>query len=420
MLQQRQIAQTSFMTGPEDDLITQDVYTTTDDSVVNKTPATDPLDFGAISPISADDLRGGNALASLSDFQVGRIDVAASITSVNGVSTQSGSGGLLSKIGNTVAAAASLVGPSILSRISSGGGLSGIPGLSSVSGLSSVLNNAPAGLKSALNNPLSSSGGVFSSVGGVISRIAPANITSSYQMSNTINSLTGTSTYSIVDHDSTSSLIGNLAKSALSAGMPNAFSSVSGLAGGNSSILTSAATSLLPMIARTGNVGALKDVMSVSNISSSKAGATNLLSTLAMNYILAPSSTANDKSDQYSQITSTFSKYQPGWDSKDRSIPDLEAPTSGQVKIETSIDLTTIQSGSPDFLRTIESGAINSTVPSEKFYTAALAFKPTSPEDALKKSFPMTYTSIASQTQSNTDVVNNVDLSSAYTDYVSG
>lgn len=418
MLQTKSLASTSFISGPEDDLATADVYDIKTDSVINKlAPVSFPIDdsvsaelagglsmASSLPVVSNPLLTGGSSLTA--SALLGSKSITTLSTSVTGAvsSAKSASGGLLSSL--------TAAGPSLLSRLSSGG-LNGIPGLPAggLTSLTSLLGKAglPASLTSSLNAPIGNSLGTIISQNGISSKLGIDKIASSYQISSLINSIVGGATpISIVDKDSTSKLMSSLAGAGMSSGMPNAFSSVSSLAGGDKSILASAGTAALNFAASSGNIGGMKDVVTTVGRSALGPSANNSLTTVASNYRFTGGSTVenvNQSKQDFKDVTSTFTEVKGDWVTVSRTV--INPADHSQTLNQPMIDLSVVNAGSSDFKSMMQQGAMSTPDPDLKYLSMAGMFAPSSPEQELQKSFPLTVTSIQTQSQPLTNLLPN-------------
>jgi len=397
MLVDRSLSPTTFSAGPDEKLITADVYTEQSDNVINSFPSVDlntTADFSSADKTIADDLRGG---------------LAKSVVPADG-------GGLLEKgtkflktgfdaiggLKGAVKIATQVAGPSVLSRLNSGGGLTGIPGLppALAGNLGNVLRQVP-GVNGVLNqNVPNQLGSYITGVNGVQSRISPNNINTSLALSSLINSISNTNS-TVVDKDATTNLIGGVSSAAIRNGVPNAFSATSVLAGANKDIIIAAANNAVRAAMSTGSVAALKDIGTTAGVKVLTSLGSSVLKNTASNYKKPSNATADNMVNEYALIRDSYQEIDPDWAAKVREIPDIGNPTPGATVTDRVIDITTIQNGSPDFLATMETGALNSTVPDEKYYALANAFPSESPELVLKRTFPYAATSVTSQTVPN-------------------
>jgi hypothetical protein len=409
MLTERPIAVTSFMSGPNDDLIVADVYEKQDDNVINKfpdlvVPSIDQNLLAAQDKIIADYFRGvmSKGIPNLAKGSDSSFLSKAKDLYKQGTDALGGA----SNIAN-VYKAVTQPGSSVLQRLATGA-MTGIPGLqgSLTSSLSSMLGNTSGGLSSVLGKPLASGLGTFITSSGITSKIDPKNVLSTYQMSGLINNLTGVNSISINDKTSATSLIGNLAGNAVRSGIPNALSSLQSLAGSNPDILIGASKQVMDAVKSTGSLAGLHDVANTIGSSNVYNADNNVLHTVARNYTAPSNYTTADLLSEYSTTKSTFSTVNPSWNSKTIRVQTLDEagyplydPQGNELyHEETRIDLSVVQSGSPDFLSMIEKGSKSSSDPIDKYFNLSSAFPATSPEASLAEKYPTTVTSIASDT----------------------
>jgi hypothetical protein len=404
MLTNRPLASTTFVAGPQDDLATPDVYEIQSDAVINDLPV--PSAIADVSDITSE-LRGGNAmLANLPtlDSIGGSASAVKSATSGGFLDTVKSYASSMSKaVGGVsgIKALASMSGPSLLARLSSGS-LSGIPGLNGA-GLTSVAtalrNNAmPEEVKRLFNTPIPSVMGTYGQVGTNMVRLPNNSVNQSFQMGSLINNVMGTNNTNIVDKDGTARLIAGLSMGGMSCGMNNSFSSLSTLAGNDQQIILAAANAATRYASGTGNIGGLKDVVTTVGAPALRSVGKSLGKNLSTGYRpsdTAPISNATRLAD-FTDINDTLDAIDPGWMREDRMKVDVA--THLPVVDFPVTDISLIQEGSADFRTTMVKGAINSTDPEKKWLAVGGMFASTSPEAELSRAFPTTVTSIGTQT----------------------
>jgi hypothetical protein len=421
MLNNRALANTTFLSGPDEDLATVDAYEVKDDSVINNLPKINADYLADENAGLGDELRGGLAMSV--KLPINQNGLLAGASTLKDKASSSG-GGLLDKakalgtsalgavggIGGLTKIAAAVAGPSLMSRLG-GGSLTGIPGLNSgsLTSLGSILGNGklPASMTGAFSSPIPSNLGSFAntgSLGGLSSKLLPSQITQSYQMSSLINNVVGGSNpLNIVDKDSTSRLISGLAMGGMSSGLPGSFRSVSTLAGGDRSILASAATAAISFASKSGNIGGIRDIVSVVGKPALSSVSKSTISSVATNFKTTPSTSSNPAQQtrqDFTEVTGAFGDLDEGWMRDDRYKTD---PDSGaQVVDYPVVDISLAREGNSNFCSMMQQGAVGSEGNSDlKYFSMATMFPPSSPEDELKKNFPMTYTSITTDTMPN-------------------
>lgn len=420
MLSDRSLSPTTFAAGPDEQLITSDVYEKNNDDIVNgypalKLPTLDNTDVNQLTSTrldfaiskDLDSLRGGIANSILPSGKSSILDSASKFLK-NGVSAVGGLPGI-------VKAVTSKNGPSLVSRLVAGSGITGIPGISSFTAgnLSNVLKQtASASLGKAINGAIPNKLGTFigSAVStGAMSRLKSNNINTGFNVSSLIGNITG-NTPTVYDKDSTAHLMGVVAGAAIQSGMPGAFSSIASLASGSKDVMFRAAGVAAGIASRSGNVSALKDIGTVVGVGALAGLGSNLLRKTSSNYTSPPNASTTEIVGEWEVINDTYSGINPNWTSKIRDIPDSVNSTPGSTVQERVIDISTIQNGSPDFLRTIETGALNSSNPDDKYLLLASAFKSSIPENSLQRQFPMVATSVNTQTTSNSDTLPKIEF----------
>jgi hypothetical protein len=429
MITNRALAPTTFIAGPEEDLAAPDVYEIKSDAVINKLPLPASV---SVETLTAE-LRGGKSplnlpgiplINPLTTSQVNALDgitidgyTQKQINAMGGVLPGNKSLGFLDTVksfGTTmnkavggvagIRALSKMDTPSLLSRLASGT-LSGVPGLGNT-GLASLTSSLassaiPTELKRFLNTPVPNNLGTFSTIGGTVTRLVPSKINQSYQMSSLINNVMNSPSTNIVDKDGTARLMAGLSMGGMSSGMNNSFSSVLPMAGGDRQVEVAAAMAALKYTGNTGNASGMKDVLNAIGPSNLRSISDSVVKSFSTNY--NPSElrmmTPEDRKTDFQEITHTFDQANPSWLSTDRMKIDLE--TQQPVVDFRVTNLALVSEGSVDFKKTMVSGAISSNDPELKYLAAAGMFPVTSPEEELRKNFPLTFTSITSNTTAN-------------------
>lgn len=410
MLIDRDLSDTTFFAGPEEDLAAVDVYEVKDDAVINDTPALDVSDL-VDAPDYDEEFRGFTLSEDLPEV------VSKSSSGLGGLvdSVKSGAGSLFDKakslgssalnavggLGGLAKIATSVAGPSLLNRLGSGGltGIPGLPGggLSSLTGLLGA-KGLPSIVTSGLNLPIPNKLGTSIGFGnGPLNNILPSQLGGAYQMSSLINNVTGgANPISIVDRDSSSRLMSTLAMGGISSGISNSFSSLLPLAGGNRSIISSAATTCMGYSSKAGNIGAMKDIVLAAGKPAIASVGFDAMCSLSRCFTSSSSQSqqpAKKVQEDFTSITDTFSEIDNSW-MKD-TIGGMPA-----------IDVSLAREGNEEFCSTMQKGALTTTDPDLKYFSMVSAFPPASPEEELRKNFPLTVTNIETNTTPNVEVVN--------------
>lgn len=418
MLPNRALAPTTFLTGPEDSLATADVYEIQSDKVINDTPSPISVDEDAL----ADELRGGQSMVSqlpmlTSDEIRSQAEIATEWKTVGPTSAESSIGGLKSSVASAgggfiatmkqmgssvynalggvsgIKALLNSNGPSLMSRVASGGNL-GIPGLAgsnNLSSLATVLNNknAPQAMQALLNAPIPTQLGAYATNNGVTARLPNNNLTQSYQMGSLVNNVVpGSSPVSIVDKDMTARLISAFAVGGMSSGMPNSFSTVAPLAGGDNAILAKSGQLVINYAAGTGNIKGMGDVVDTVGASNVVGMGPSVFTNFSKNYHADVSATSTP-SQNFTEVTQTFSKIDPDW---------MHAPPSNPAQDYSVVDISMATEGSGDFKSMMQTGSRSADDTSLKCFSMTNMFDLGSPEQQLGKQFPMTATSIKTNT----------------------
>lgn len=444
MVSTRALAPTTFVAGPQEDLATPDVYEIQSDAVINKLPI--PAAIADVSDITGE-LRGGKSMLDNLPMLT-RADAMGASEAIrrsseglkfieNGIYNEStgrwasdlkgkvagavkgDGGGFLDSVKNFgstmskalggvkgITALSKMSGPDLVSRLANGS-LSGIPGLGNsalASAAATLRNNAlPDEVKRLFNTPIPSSLGTFGTVGNQLTKLLPGKITQSYQMTSIINGLVSAPVNGIVDKDGTSRLIAGLTMGGMSAGVNNSFSALAPLANNDVQILLSAAQAGAKYASSTGNVAGLKDVVNTIGSQRLTSIGKSLVKSLSSGYQPSQESTVStkDQVDDFHDIKDTFDMIDPGWMREDRytvnpetNLPVMQFPVS---------DISMVAEGSSDFMNTMVVGAVKSNDSEDKFLAVAAVTPQRSPEEELKINFPMTVTSVKTNTKpSNT------------------
>jgi hypothetical protein len=419
MLTKQALAPTTFTAAPTEELAAPDVYEIKSASVINKLPLPKSLSVESLTS----ELRGGKSmltdLPSLSSLKTEVAGAWKVVGTVKGaIATAKGIADTAKQYGSVfqkavggvqgIKALASMSGPSLLGRIA-GGTLNGVPGLAgtSIASLSTMLSNnvMPQQVKELFNTPIPAVLGTYGTVGGALTKILPSKITQSYEMTSMINNVMGTNQIGIVDKDSTARLLAGLSMGGIAGGIDNAFSSLKSLAGGDAAIEMSAAMSAISYSAQSGNIKSLKDVVSAIGPSKLASIAKSTIKNISTNYNPSSEGPVSDTERQkdFLGMISSFSDLDKNWLTQDRMKLD---PLTGASIFDFKVtDATFASEGSPDMRRTVTMGAIRSDDPELKCLAAISMFPALSPEEELRKSFPMTNTSITGNTTASNNTV---------------
>lgn len=367
------LAVPTFVSGASDKLAAVDVYTASDDSIVTAIP--DVLEGPDPTTVSA--LRGGASAAAslpLTSQLTATKSGGFGVSSLVSAASPSGAGSisdLISKVAGSISPslASSLrsLTPSIASAITAKMGLK-LPGLTGTAGLNNL--------------------GSIVSVGGLNSLIKGANLGNASALLNTVNSLTGTQHGSALNLGSVSGLVSGLVSQASKLGVPGVF------------------TALKPQLTTPGQVSnvvrsSLPDVISNSDVSTlnefaMEPGVVSSVNSSAIEdfsdcFQPPVPYTTQDYQNQFSNINTTYSAINPNWASTDRLIGTTIDPSTGLSvpKIDSSADMTTTLNASPEFQKTMTTGAIASTVASDKSFLVATAYTAPDPVAQLKQYYPL-------------------------------
>jgi hypothetical protein len=327
-----QMALPTFVTGPQDKTATVDVYTQKSASVINT--GKDSLagfNFGGAGSI----LGGVSSLLS-------KIPLTGGLGALNG--------GIASTIKD------------ITSRVSSDPN----------SVLSKVMKAATPELTKYITSKISSNPAlnkVIATVGSVSRVIDPKNWTSAQAISGSINTLTGGkgTGISFIDNGAATSIVTAVASKGIAAGIPGVIGQLKGanIPGVNWSNVT---TSLLPDINKKGDIQSLKaltadDLGKLPTITSS--AITDFSSTYPAPD--TPKSPAQYQSD-YNDIKDTFGTINPNWLSATRTTPE--------GVVDQAYNLSAITNASPEFQKTLTTGALASSVSDDKLLLLCGTYAP--------------------------------------------
>ncbi len=329
----RELAVPTFVAGPQDSLATVDVYVKSDAGVVNKIQDASTV-FDSASVTS---MQGGSYMANnLPSFT----SAAQSGLSLNN-------------------------GFSLSDRISS-----------SSNPLSAAIKGLTSGTAAAILRNIPSNGGIVANVAGRLTNVTSGNLTDMRSVSGLVNGITGANTISFNDRSGTVGLLAGAISQATRNGLPNSFGAVAGTVQ-DTSVINRIAAQVLPDVLARGDMSSLSSMAHMTTPGSLQMINPSILTDCARKYVAPPMSTANDFNAQFSNTTSTFSAINPLWNQKSRE--------GGPV-----VDISSFQGASPDFLKTIDAGAMQSTDPDEKLYRLASVFPATDPKTELKKQFAFT------------------------------
>ena len=454
MLTNRALAPTTFIAAPDATLAAPDVYEIQSDAVINNTQSIDP---DKVTNDLLANMKGGNAMAAglpglnslttvdgpttLTSYasggsesftslinskgtgleQIGDWKSQVKITSggvdVTGMSrSSSDSGGFLSSLSSELKSAVT-GGQSLLTSLKSG--LASIPGMNAnnMAQLGTLLGSkgVPASLTALITKPLGSNLGSVATINGVSSNVSSSNLANFSAIAKLINTAVGSSgSVTLVNKDATSQLMSALTGIGSANGINNAFSSTLPLAGGDKSIISSAAITSLVSAAKTGNWSAMANIATSAGASAVNGVGKSALSSAALNYSSNPYSAAEQR-QAFSDAQVTLTTVNPSWLNDDRY--KLDPLTHQQVLDFPVVDASLVQTGSSDFSSMMCSGAITSNDPDMKYLAMASAFPTSSPEAELAKSFPSTVTSVNTVTVANTDAAPVVSNDNDYMPY---
>jgi hypothetical protein len=348
------IAGPSFVTGPNDKLLTVDVFTGSASGIVNSIESlAAKYDVDLIGM-----LRAGAAAAKLLPVVEGLVN-----------------GKLLL---NPQAAIARL--------LTASNTLVGAVGGSS---LNSVFNTLSSGVQAGISEAGQVLGSVEATVGGVVSTIANGAISDIQSLGGLINGFANSSgAFMMIDTQALAGMAAGVINQCAQYGISGAFQQmVSNIT--NPRVLNSIIAQTLPNLVGASDINGLQALANVANVVGITAVNPQMLSSFTTGYSRSASgsyqqSSPNQDATTWTQISDCYGTADPTWDSYQRT---------GDASGDPSIDLTSLQGGTDDFNSTLAAGVF-SAAPADTttpLYALATVY-PAQPVDTqLKSMYPNTY-----------------------------
>jgi hypothetical protein len=365
----------TFVTGAKDDLAAADVYTQSSSSPINKIQ--DSSAQLAETTKSASSLIGGKAMLST-------LKSALSVATVVKGTLNKG-GDPLSRLGNLTGAQAGLAGA-----------LRGLP--TSMSGIS---NNVLSGIKGV--------GDVTTIVNGVSQKLKyGTDLTKILAAGQLINSVScDKSAFGINDRTASIGAYSGVINTAMGAGIPGAFGAAMKCET-NTGILNKVAASCLPGTIRMGDISNLASMAQKLAPGTLKTLNPSILTDFTRAFPMPTGMTTNRMATTYqTEVKPTFAKIQPDWMSKPRGS-------------DTVINLTCVQSASPDFQQLMNVGTLTdpSATMQDRMMLFGSKFPATSVTESIQQQFPSNVMFKAGNTSFPVDPRSLVSTPSSWQDEV--
>jgi hypothetical protein len=354
------IATPTFVTGPNNNLATVDVFSGTASGIVN-----------SIASLAAQYnvdligmLRAGSAAAQL-------------LPVVEGIAN----GSLLLNPANAIARL--LTASSTLTSVVGG------------SSVTSAFNSLSDGLQSAISAGGQVLGQVEATVGGVVSSIANGAISDIQGLGSLINNFAGTAEFMMVDNQALVSMAAGIINSAAKYGISGAFASmVKNIT--NPYVLNGIIQQTLPNLVATGDLTSLQAITGLTSAAGISAINPSFCSAFTTSYSRSASGNSSqalptDDTATWDSVMDCYNAANPGWNIASRA---------GDSDGTSTIDLTSLQSGTDDFNSALAAGVFASaqtdpqvaaTDTTTPFYALAPAYDQVDTDQQLKDMYPNTY-----------------------------
>lgn len=338
------LATPTFVAGAKDDLATADIYSQTNDAVINSIQEQGDDLFDASNSLG---LRGGKAMQAVANDKL-----TSSVPSLS-------LGEITSRIGNAVSAVAS-----------------GIRNLSDSAAGALLRQIGPA----MPNVPL------VATLAGVSRQISP----NAYPVGDVaavgqiINKLAGTSTFALSDRGATVGTLSGVIGTATQMGIPNAFGETvkyfnTAPGGGvDRAALMQVAAKVMPSVIRSGDLSSLRSMATTLPPRTLPMINPTVISDFNSSYE-APASicAASDYEDKYDEVMETYTEIDPDWESCSRE--DEEIPS-----------LLEMQNASEDMSQIVRVGSKLSDDPDAKLRLLSTEFPRGDVTTCLRRDFPAT------------------------------
>lgn len=354
------LARPSFVTGPNDALITVDVFSGTASGIVNSISSlASQYDVDLIGM-----LRAGAAAAQVLPIVEGIANGRLLLNPQNAIAR-------LLTASNTLVAAA-------------GGG-----------SLGALFNNLSSGVQSAIAEGGQILGEVTATVGGVVSTIANGAVNDIQALGSLINGFAGSAEFMMVDNQALIGMASGVINAASRYGVSGAFNAmVRGIT--SPYILNGICQQVAPGLVSVSDINSLSAIAGAVATGNLRAINPSICLSITQNYSRSASGNSaqadptNDAAN-YDSIINCYNAANPGWNIAQRV---------GDAVGDSTIDLTSLQGGTDDFNSALAAGvyasaqtdptqpATDTTTP---FYALAPVYQAVDPDQQLKDMYPNTY-----------------------------
>jgi hypothetical protein len=351
------LAKPSFVTGPNDALITIDVFSGTSSGIVNSI----------------------SSLASQYDVDlIGMLRAGAAAAQVLPVVEGIANGRLLMNPANAIARI--LTASNTLVAAANGTSLGGL------------FNSLSDGVQSAIAAGGQILGDVTATVGGVVSTIANGAVNDIQALGSLINGFAGSAEFMMVDNQALISMAAGVINQASRYGVSGAFNAmVKGIT--SPYILNGIVQQTMPGLVSVSDINSLSAIAGAVATGNLRAINPSICLSITQNYSRSASGNAqqalpSSDADNYQSIIDCYDAANPGWNNVSRYVGD------------STIDLTSLQSGTDDFNSALTAGVFASaqTDPSQPptdtttpFYALGPVYDSVDPDQQLKDMYPNTY-----------------------------
>jgi len=354
------LAQPSFVTGPNDNLITVDVFSGTASGIVNSIASlAAQYDVDLIGM-----LRAGSAAAQLLPVVEGIANGALLLNPANAIAR------LLTASNTLVAAAGGTV--------------------------TAAFNGLSSGLQAAIGAAGQVLGSVEATVGGVVSTIANGAVSDIAGLGSIINSFAGSAEFMMVDNQALIGMAVGVINSAARYGVSGAFGAmVSTIT--NPYVLNGIIQQTMPNLVVASDLTSLQALTAAAGPQGVSAVNPNFISDFTTSYsssgtwASAAQGMPNNDAANWSAIQDCYNQANPGWNIASRL---------GDSDGSSTVDLTSLQGGTDDFNSALAAGVYASanTTPgatptdtTTPFYGLATVYPQVDPNQQLADMYPNTY-----------------------------
>jgi hypothetical protein len=346
------LASPSFLTGPQDNLVTVDVYTGTSGGIVNSIKSLEAkynVDLIGM-------LRAGAAAAQL-------------VPVIEGIAN----GKLLM---NPQAALARLLTASNRLVAAVGG-----------SSLNSAFSALSSGVQSAIGEAGQVLGQIEATVGGVVNTIVNGAVGDIQALGAVINGFANDAgAFLMVDTQALAGMAAGVINQCAAYGISGAFEHmVKNIT--NPYVLNSIVAQTLPSLIRTGDLTSLQSLSMIASSVGISAVNPSLLPSFVQSYNRSLIGSAIQRTPYqdgatYVQMMATFNTADPTWNVSTRSSDGDD---------DDAVDISSLLGGTDDFTGVLASGVMNSSDPVEQMNGLATVYQPSDVDTDLKAMYPTTY-----------------------------